>query len=106
MSLFNSRAGQSSKRRLEATASSSVSQIKAEDPQLKSATSTACPNSAFKLSEPEINDKAIYRHEIEFDALHKRLCAAEREVGATAAREAERAVSEREFELRKLSSAP
>jgi chromosome segregation ATPase len=117
MSLFHSRASQSTKRRLEATAPPSVTEIKAEEDVLqpKSAKSTPCLNRAVEQlsaasgsqSELEIKDNAINRHEIEVDALRNQLRAVEEElaVKATAAREAERSVSERELELSKLSSA-
>jgi chromosome segregation ATPase len=117
MSLLHSRASQSNKRRLEATAPPSVTEIKAEEDVLqpKSATSTSCLNRTVEQlcaangsqSELEIKNNAIDRHEIEFDALRNQLLAVEEElaVKATAAREAERAVSERELELSKLSSA-
>jgi len=117
MSLLHSRASQSTKRRLEATAPPSVTEIKVEEDvlQRKSATSTPCLNRAVEQlstanasqSEPEIEDNTINQHEIELNALRNQLRAVEEDlaVKATAAREAERAVSERELELSKLSSA-
>jgi chromosome segregation ATPase len=117
MSLLHSRASQSTKGRLEATAPPSATEITAGGDVLqpKSATSTPCLNRAVEQlsttnvseSELEIKDNAINRHEIELNALRNQLRAFEEElaVKATAAREAERAVSERELELSKLSSA-
>jgi chromosome segregation ATPase len=117
MSLLHSRASQSTKRRLEATAPPSATEITAGGDVLqpKSATSTPCLNRAVEQlstanvsqSELGIKDNAINLHEIELNALRNQLRAFEEElaVKATAAREAERAVSERELELSKLSSA-